>query len=174
MAKVLRLTVLALLALAFVAPVGADPGNDNRAPVLEGDCKKLQVEEGNKVAFQASAVGVQIYAWNGVKWVFVAPSAILYHGNGVVATHYAGPTWESNSGSTVVGARIDGSTPDPTAIPWLLLKAVETEGPGIFDGITFIQRINTVGGLAPSEPGEFVGEIVEVPYLADYVFYRKQ
>ena len=41
--------------LAFVAPVGAEPGNDPRAPELTGDCKKLQVEEGNNVAFQASA-----------------------------------------------------------------------------------------------------------------------
>jgi hypothetical protein len=174
MAKVIRLTVPALLLLALATPVGAYPGNDNRAPELEGDCAKLRVEEGHKVAFQASAFGVQIYRWNGVKWDFVAPEAILFDGNGVVATHYAGPTWESNSGSTVVGARIDGCTPDPSAIPWLLLGAVETEGPGIFDGVTFIQRLNTVGGLAPTEPGDFVGEVVEVPYTADYVFYRKQ
>lgn len=174
MAKVIRLAVLALLALAFVTPVGADTGNDNRAPVLEGDLAKLNVDEGNKVAFQASAIGVQIYRWNGTKWVFVAPEAILFNGDGVIGTHYVGPTWESNSGSTVVGAVLERATPDPTAIPWLKLEAVETEGPGIFDGITFIQRINTVGGLAPSEPGEFVGEEVEVPYLADYVFYRKK
>jgi hypothetical protein len=174
MAKVIRPTVLALLALAFVAPVGADPGNDPRAPELTGDCKKLQVEEGNKVAFQASAIGVQIYRWNGTKWEFVAPDAILYNGNGVVATHYVGPTWESNSGSTVVGSVLQRCTPDPTAIPWLLLEAAETEGPGIFDGITFIQRINTVGGLAPAEAGEVVGDEMEVPYMADYVFYRKK
>jgi hypothetical protein len=170
----MKSAALALLLLTAAAPLGAAPGNDNRAPVLEGDCAKLQVEEGNKVAFQASAIGVQIYRWNGTKWDFVAPDAILYHGDGVVATHFAGPTWESDSGSTVVGAVLKSCTPDPTAIPWLLLGAAETEGPGIFDGVTFIQRINTVGGLAPAEPGEFVGEEVEVPYTADYVFYRKQ
>jgi hypothetical protein len=174
MAKVIRLTVLALLALAFVAPVGANPGNDNRAPELEGDCKKLRVPEGHKVASEMSAIGVQIYRWDGTTWVFVAPEAVLFKGKGVVGTHYAGPTWESNSGSTVVGAVLERCTPDPTAIPWLLLGAVETDGPGVFAKVTYIQRINTVGGLAPSEPGEFVGEEAEVPYLADYVFYRKK
>ena len=87
------------------------------------------MEEGNKVAFQAFGVGVQIYRWNGTSWNFVAPEAVLFaRGDGVVATHFAGPTWESNSGSTVVGAVIDSCTPDPDAIPWLLLEAAETDG----------------------------------------------
>lgn len=55
-----------------------------------------------------------------------------------------------------------------------MLKAVSSDGPGIFDGVTFIQRLNTVGGVAPAEPGDFVGELARVPYAADYVFYRKQ
>ena len=169
---VIRPAALALLLLA-AGPTGADPGNDNRAPDL-GDCQQLQVGPGYKVAFEALGVGVQIYCWNGTSWVFVAPEAVLFHGSGVVAIHYAGPTWESDSGSTVVGAVIDRCTPDPDSIPWLLLAAVETEGPGIFANVTFIQRLNTVGGLAPSEPGDFVGEVARVPYAADYVFYRKK
>ena len=68
---------LALLLLALVAPAGAAPGNDNRAPDL-GDCQDLQVPAGNKVAFHAFGVGVQIYRWNGTSWIFVAP------GGGVV------------------------------------------------------------------------------------------
>lgn len=87
--------------------------------------------------------------------------------------HYAGPTWESESGSKVVGAVVDRCTPDPDAIPWLLLRATGSEGPGIFHRATFIQRVNTVGGLAPAEPGEFVGEVAEVPYAAEYYFYRE-
>src|SRR5262245_6501855 len=176
MAKAIRLdavklAALTLVLLAAVAPVGADPGNDNRAPDLS-DCPELKVESGNKVAFQALGVGVQIYRWDGTSWVFVAPEAVLYHGNGQVATHFAGPTWESNSGSIVVGTVIDRCSPDPDAIPWLLLGAAFTDGPGIFDRVTFIQRLNTVGGLAPDEPGDFVGEVARVPYAADYVFYR--
>ena len=63
-------------------------------------------------------------------------------------------------------------TPDPTAIAWLLLEAALSEGPGIFHKVTFIQRVNTVGGTAPSEPGAFVGEVARVPYTTEYFFYR--
>ena len=77
------------------------------------------------------------------------------------------------SGSYVIAAVSERATPDATAIPWLLLKAVESGGPGIFDGVTYIQRVNTVGGTAPAETGDFVGEEAHVPYSADYYFYRK-
>jgi hypothetical protein len=170
----MRLAALALFLLAFVAPAGADPGDDNRAPDLS-DYPDLQAPEGNKVAFHAYAEGVQIYRWNGASWVFVGPEAWLFDQDGdVVGIHYAGPTWESASGSKVVGAVIARATPDPGSIPWLLLGAVSSEGPGIFHRVTYIQRVNTVGGKAPAEPGDFPGEVARVPYTADYYFYRKQ
>jgi hypothetical protein len=163
---------LTLLLLALVAPVGAESGNDNRPPDL-GECQELQVPAGNKVSFRAFAVGVQIYRWNGTSWDFVGPEAVLFdEDDDPVGIHYSGPTWESPSGSYVVGAVQERCTPDPDAIPWLLLKAVDSEGPGIFDGVTFIQRVNTVGGKAPADPGDFEGEVVRVPYTADYYFYR--
>jgi hypothetical protein len=171
---------VALLMLAVVAaPVGAEPGNDNRAPELSGDCEKLEAEAGNKVAFHAYAEGVQIYRWTSSGWAFVGPEAVLYAtddagDHGVVGIHYAGPTWESPSGSKVVGQVIDRCTPDPDAIDWLLLKGASSGGPGIFNGVTFIQRVNTVGGKAPTAAGDFVGQVVRVPYTADYFFYRKQ
>ena len=169
----LKLVAPTLLALALAAPAGAGQGNDNRAPDL-GACPQLQVETG-KVAFHVYAEGVQIYRWNGTNWVFVAPDALLFadaEGNGLVGTHYAGPTWESVSGSKVVGTVIDRCTPDASAIPWLLLGAVTSDGPGIFRRVTFIQRVNTTGGLAPTAAGTIVGELAEVPYTAEYFFYR--
>jgi hypothetical protein len=63
-------------------------------------------------------------------------------------------------------------TVDTNAIPWLRLEALSTEGPGIFADISFIQRVNTTGGKAPSTPGAFVGQVARVPYTADYFFYR--
>jgi len=155
----------ALLALSTVARA-------DRTPVVPAN---LQVPEGNKVAFHAYAVGVQIYHWNGTNWVFVAPEALLFaeaRGHGEVAIHYAGPTWESGSGSKVVGARVAGATVDPSAIPWLLLRAVSSEGPGIFHRVTFIQRVNTTGGNAPAAPGSSAGQEARVPYTAEYYFYR--
>ena len=74
----------------------------------------------------------------------------------------------------MVGAVLDRCTPDPDSIPWLKLGAVSTEGPGIFADVTFIQRLNTVGGKAPAEAGGAIGDVANVPYTADYVFYRKQ
>ena len=166
---------VAALLLALVATATAEPGNDNRAPELTGDAAKLRVEAGNKVIAHAWAVGVQVYRWNGTAWAFVGPEAVLYQDdgeNGVFGIHYTGPTWESASGSKVAAAVVDRSTPDPDSIPWLLLKATSSEGPGIFDGVTFIQRVNTVGGKAPAEAGEFVGEVAEVFYTAEYYFYH--
>jgi len=62
---------------------------------------------------------------------------------------------------------------DTNAIPWLRLDAKNPEGPGIFADTTFIQRVNTTGGKAPSTDGAFVGQVARVPYTADYFFYRK-
>jgi len=167
-------TALTLLLLGLVAPVAADPGNDNRAPGLS-DYPKLQVPAGHKVAFETYAEGVQVYVWDGSAWVFLWPEALLYAGpedDGPVGIHYVGPTWESASGSYVVGRVLERATPNASAIPWLLLEATDRGGPGIFARTTYIQRVNTTGGKAPAEPGDFVGEMARVPYTADYYFYR--
>lgn len=177
--RVIGLVVLLTVAgVALVSIPAARAGDDHRAPDLPSPlCDRLQVPPGHAVAFHVYALGVQIYSWNGTSWVFAAPEATLfaaanYHGE--VGIHYAGPTWESNSGSTVVGSRLESCAPDPTAIPWLLLQAVSTEGPGIFSAVTYIQRVNTTGGLAPIAPGASIGAEVEVPYTAEYYFYRAE
>lgn len=168
-----------LLAVAGFASISFAQENDsNRTPELPpGICDSVQVPPGNKVAFHAYALGVQIYKWNGASWVFVAPEATLYASHnyrGKVGTHYAGPTWESNSGSNVIGRRLAGCSVDSTAVDWLLLEAISTDGPGVFNGTTYIQRVNTVGGKAPTIPGGFVGAEARVPYTAEYYFYRAE
>jgi hypothetical protein len=65
-----------------------------------------------------------------------------------------------------------GCTPDSNAIPWLLLSAVSSRGPGVFAGVGYIQRINTVGVKAPAEPGSNPDELLAVPCTAEYFFYR--
>jgi hypothetical protein len=180
MAEVMRQVVtrlaapaMLLLGLVLVVSARAEPGNDNRAPDL-GDYQNLRAPAGNKVAYRAYAEGVQVWRWNGTSWQFLQPEAILYDAEGdVVGTHFSGPTWESLSGSYVVATVLDRATVNADAIPWLLLKTVESDGPGIFRRVTYIQRVNTVGGNPPGEPGAFPGEIVRVPYIADYFFYRQ-
>jgi hypothetical protein len=140
-----------------------------------GGCDSLRASAESRLVAKWHARGVQIYRWDGTAWVFVEPSASLYagrHNQRLVATHYAGPTWESRSGSKVVGSVSRKCTPTPNAIPWLLLNAASTEGHGIFRGVTQIQRLETVGGLAPERPGSIAGEMARVPYTADYAFYK--
>lgn len=160
-------------ALAFASNVrAADAINP---PDLPPSCENLQVPAGNSVFFRTYALGVQIYRWNGAVWEFVAPVANLYADagfNGKVGTHYAGPVWESNSGSKVLGSVLSRCTADTAAIPWLLLEASPAEEFGIFRKVTYIQRVSTVGGLPPASAGSVIGEEAMVPYTAEYYFYR--
>lgn len=158
------------------APVGslAPSVAEFRAADL-GSCGNLAAPEGSQLAFHTFAEGVQIYRWNGTAWVFVAPDATLAadaDGQGIVGTHYAGPTWATSGGSRITGAVIDRCTHDSNAIQWLLLGVTSNNGQGVLRGVTHIQRVNTVAGTAPAEAGSTVGEERRMPYTAEYFFYR--
>jgi len=177
---VVRLLVLLTIVGLALQPISVARAVDNtNGPELPPQCVSIQVEAGNELAFHVYARGVQIYRWNGASWDFVAPVATLFaEANyfGEVGNHYVGPTWESKSGSKVVGRRVlgTGCTPDQSAIAWLLLEKVSTSGSGILSSVTYIQRVNTTGGLTPTDSGLTIGEVQEVPYTAEYYFYRAQ
>jgi plastocyanin len=129
------------------------------------------------------ATGTQDYvcqpATAGYAWTFVAPAATLVDDNGApILTHFAGPTWQAPDGSAAVGAREDGVTVSPSAIDWLLLRATSaTPGPdggGQLAATSYVQRVNTTGGLAPAGgcDATTIGAAAEVPYTADYYFYQ--
>ena len=146
-------------------------------PVDLGGCDSLAVTEAGLHAFDMFAEGVQVYRWDGSAWRFVAPRADLFAnegGDGLVGTHFAGPTWKSKGGSAVVGSVLRRCTPDANAIPWLLLAGTPDGEPGVFEKVKFLQRLQTVGGNAPSTPGSVVGEVREVAYTALYRFYRSE
>ena len=180
MATAAMLSVIALSHFAITLAASLD--DSNQAPVLPAGCEQLAPPAGNVVAYQVYAVGVQIYRWNGAAWAFVGPEAGLFadvNYRGLVGSHYGGPTWETNSGSLVVSSATTAipCTPDPTAIPWLRLTAVTSSGPGILDGVTYIQRINTVGGVAPTTgcaAATDIGKRSFSPYEADYLFYKER
>jgi hypothetical protein len=160
------------------ALTGADSGDGVRSARLGGGgCDIVNVPAGSKLAFHAFAQGVQIYSWNGTSWSFVAPEATLFAdsaGSDTVATHFAGPTWQGVDGSKVVGTSVlQRCTRDPNAIPWLLLRAASTDGPGIFRRLKFIQRVKTAGGNAPADAGSVIGEEARVPYTAEYLFWTR-
>jgi hypothetical protein len=142
----------------------------------------VRVPADQQLLRQLHAKGVQVYQCQPAKndaskweWSFKQPEAILSTSMGkVVGKHYAGPTWEANDGSKVWGELIAGSdSPKPNSIPWLLLRAKATSGNGMFTGVKYIQRLNTVGGKAPAiaclkEQG---GQELQASYTADYLFY---
>ena len=173
---------LALLLGGGVNALSADSGTDNRAPDVPD---AIVVDSStNKVSFHGFGVGFQIYTWNGTSWGSAVPEATLFDDEGnIVALHFGvfaanggfiGPAWQSNSGSEVVGKLPPAAVIVNTdAIPWLRLEALSTEGPGIFADTTFIQRVNTTGGKAPSVNGTVIGQVARVPYTADYFFYRE-
>jgi hypothetical protein len=143
----------------------------------------LAVAPGQVLIALLHAQGVQIYQCQPAKndpsrfdWLFKEPEAALYnHAGNKIGRHYAGPSWEANDASKVVGevtARSD--SPDSNAIPWLLLRAKSTTGKGMFSKVQSVQRLSTVGGSAPKNgcAQAQLGQELRVPYSADYLFYE--
>jgi Protein of unknown function (DUF3455) len=140
----------------------------------------LQVPKDQSLLLKAAAKGSQIYtcqasAPNQFAWTLKAPEAELFdEQKQPLGRHYAGPTWESKDGSKVVGqvkAKVEPSQAE--AIPWLLLETKSSEGKGIFSQVKWVQRLNTVGGKAPTEDCDSTHQNQEtkVSYTADYYFY---
>jgi hypothetical protein len=103
-------------------------------------------------------------------------------------------TWQDSRDTSTVWAKLDtnpdgspasaSASSDPDfvakgAVNWLRLKAVGAEvGPDGGDTLsdtTFIQRLNTSGGLAPTDCASSadVGKQAFEPYTADYFFYKE-
>jgi hypothetical protein len=134
---------------------------------------------GQRAILTVTGKGVQIYECqlvaNVPQWVFQAPDASLYDAAGAkVGVHGAGPSWRYFDGSSVKGEVVAKSaSPEPTSIPWLLLKAVNDDGSGILTKVEFIRRSDTHGGIAPTTgcDARHVSAISRVPYTAIYSFY---
>lgn len=142
--------------------------------------EKIRVPEGQRLLLQTAARGVQIYTCKAkatdpaaFEWVLKAPEAELFDESGArIGRHYAGPTWESVDGSRVVGEAKERS-PAQNAIPWLLLRATSHEGAGRLATVTYVQRLETVGGVAPSAgcDAAHAGAEARIDYSANYDFY---
>jgi hypothetical protein len=134
----------------------------------------LRVPGDRTFLFQAHGAGVQIYTCKD-SWTLKAPDAQLLGIDGTpLGRHFAGPTWESKDGSRVAGKAIANSpSPDPAAVPWLLIDATRHEGTGKMAAVVTIQRLNTKGGKAPADGCDAAHASQEwrVPYEADYYFY---
>jgi hypothetical protein len=142
----------------------------------------IQASAGEELVLMARATGFQIYvcrpdADGKPAWTLKAPEAELFDEQGKsIGKHFGGPTWQLNDGSQITGkmaAKVD--SPHPEAIPWLLVSVIGHSGSGALSGVTSIQRVNTVGGLAPPECTDQSGEVeFRTSYSADYYFYARR
>jgi hypothetical protein len=103
----------------------------------------------------------------------------------VLATGTIRAAWQARDTSTVWARVFPLSQPSfdpafvrPNSVAWLLLEAVGVqEGPrggDLLAQTTFVQRLNTSGGLAPATgcaQASDVGKKAFVPYTADYFFF---
>jgi hypothetical protein len=146
-------------------------------PPAAADVPDAIAARGEILVATVNAVGAQVYqckadAAGKLAWQFREPIATLFEDGKTVGRHYAGPNWELADGSAIVGkvvARAPGATDKD--IPLLKLEVTSRRGAGRLAGITTIQRINTVGGVADG-PCPKAGTFLSVPYTADYAFYR--
>ncbi|CAB3748286.1 DUF3455 domain-containing protein [Paraburkholderia solisilvae] len=132
-----------------------------------------------QVVLSTTATGVQVYACefdasHQLMWAFKSPLATLYEAHGQEAVHHsAGPTWQAQDGSTIVGqVRAQAPSDTPNSIPQLLLDAKSTAGSGTLSEVRYVQRLETVGGNAPTAPCASEHEMGRSPYFARYVFLK--
>lgn len=174
----LVIPVLLACSTASMAAAHAMAQVDNMAlpeavRVPAGEMQKLWTVGAGEITYEcrekASAAGQ-------FEWVFVAPVATLKDAGGkLVGKYYGGPTWEANDGSKVSGKQVAVAPAAAGNIPLQLVKADPAMGAGAMQGVSYIQRLKTQGGVAPSAACAMAnkGAQTKVPYQADYVFYGR-
>ena len=167
------LLLAAGFALALPAAAVSEPANI--APALRAPANEAP-------AFVLNGNGVYIYQCrqamlnpNAYEWAFVVPDATLYEGTRSTARHATAGLYEALSDrSSISGVVRSSQAAGAQNLPWVLLRAQPLAENGLFAGVTSIQRVNTVGGAAPTTGcgPDNVGDEARVAYQADYYFYR--
>ncbi len=168
-APIQKTATLALLLLGSLASVSA----------AETPLPDAIAAPGETVVLSVHAEGAQVYeckagADGKLAWAFREPIATLLLDGKTVGRHYAGPNWEDNDGSAVVG-KVAGKAPGatPNDVAWLKLDVVSRRGSGVLTGVTTVQRINTHGGKLDGACDK-AGATRSAPYSAEYVFLHKK
>jgi hypothetical protein len=140
--------------------------------------------DGGVVFLHAQGSGTQNYACEpasdgGFGWTFVGPQASLSDCHGAaIGQHFASdagasaPEWMLTADdSYAVGQKVAAFDGGAASIPWLLLRTVGHSDSGALAAATYVQRINTDGGLQPTSSCGADSGLQTVPYAADYYFY---
>jgi len=177
MKTAVKATVLALLASAVVAGTAlAGPA----AQTAAGDALDPRTyDPGSKLFLVTHATGVQKYTCqaNGT-WLFTDPEATLFKTTGTpkeMGSHFLNfatgrPVWMLQDGSSVEAARKAAQPAGAGNIALLLLETATTTGDRL-GATTYVQRLNTSGGVAPAGTCT-PGDRAAVPYTADYFFWK--
>ncbi|ERT19811.1 hypothetical protein O162_03850 [Pseudomonas putida SJ3] len=164
-----------LLAACLVLASGA-------AHAQSGVPDAIKVPDGHAIMLETVGVGEITYecrdkasAPGQMEWVFVGPKAVLSDRSGKPVGDYFGPpaTWQAKDGSKVTGTQLAVAPAAKGDIPYQLVKANPAEGKGAMQGVSYIQRVATRGGVAPSMDctAQSKGAQQVVKYQADYVFW---
>ncbi len=183
--------LLAVAALSACASYGgmngmAKPTMGMAAPAAFNQASlpaAVQVPAGHRAALETNAVGQITYSCNAkaamagqYEWAFVGPKATVKdRGNQNIGFYFGPPaTWAHSDGSVVTGAQVAVAPSSAGNIPLQLVKANPKAQAGAYAETSFIQRVATVGGVAPSLPcsASNVGEKQIVEYSADYIFWK--
>ena len=143
----------------------------------------VQVPAGQRVAMETVGVGQITYECRAKKdmagqfeWVFAGPDARLLDRGGRQVGRYYGPpaTWESLDGSKLTATQLAVAPGGSGNIPLQLVRANPAMGAGAMQGVTYIQRVATQGGVAPAATcgAANVGSRQIVNYQADYIFWK--
>lgn len=175
----IALAALLTIVLTMIAPLPVSAGPVEQAEAVP---PQLEVPPGYELLFRMHARGVQIYECRQGQWAFRAPRAALFdpEAHRRVGDHYGGidreltpgPWWESREdGSRIrAGNALSAPSPNEGSIPLLRLEVLERQGAGMFTQVSYIQRLNTVGGVGPT--GACNGDAKrQVVYTADYYFF---
>ena len=176
--RVTQTSLLVLGLMVAAVPAAGAQGTPAETPA------NLNVPAHNVLQFTTYATGVQTYVCKArpddatrFEWTFVAPTADLWNPAGEkIGTHYAGPTWEAADGSKVAAKVVErADAAAPGAIPWLLLEATSHTGTGVFGEVSYIQRLETVGGIAPADGCDQAADGTEraIEYTAQYAFFQQ-
>jgi len=188
--------VFASIVATIAMPVAAH--NDRLTPPLVPD--EIRAPANTKPFLAAHAVGTQGYVCVAVgtsfTWAPYGPQATLFNEEEQqMLTHFLSPnpfegtlypTWQHSRDTSAIWGQLVRPSSDPNyvapgAIPWLLLEVVVAqEGPAYGDKLTpatYIQRVNTAGGKAPTTGCAEALDIAKralVPYEADYYFFKER
>lgn len=169
-----------LLLAGCAVPPADRPGQSRPEVPSLGLFSSIKAPGGHEPTLQLAARGVQIFrcerSGDAFEWRFRQPEAELFDAQGqAMGRHGANFSFEHRDGSRLLGTVLaHEKAASADTLPWLLLSA-RSFGKGAFGGVSYVQRVNTRGGMPPAgcSAGQ-ANRLLRVDFSADFVFYRPQ